>query len=319
MQKLDNERGKMKYSEHALFLLAAKETKLIKSNAKFWKDYSNLEFVKKNIANNQEIKIVMAKLRNKLATDNSFDGFICPFDPEFPALNCKVTKNSEKPFLLFYRGELSLLKKINNNVSVIGCTDPSPEIVQREQKFVNKLINEDLVIVSGLAKGCDSIAHIVAVENQKPTIAILPSTFEKIYPKENRELALNIIRTGGLVISEYYNEPETRFEAINRFIERDRLQAMFSKAIILTSSYRKNEGDSGSRHAMEYAKLYGLKRYVMIAEADIFNSQFGLNYDILQADVTASKLTHKSIKEIKNFSILEDETKNVAQTSLLKF
>jgi DNA processing protein len=52
---------------------------------------------------------------------------------------------------------------------------------------------------------------------------------------------------------------------------------MFSKAIILIASYRKNEGDSGSRHAMEAAKNYKIERYVVFnKEIDYDNKQFGL-------------------------------------------
>ena len=51
-----------------------------------------------------------------------------------------------------------------------------------------------------------------------------------------------------------------------RFIERDRLQALFSSSIILTASYAMNEGDSGSRHAMNKAKNYSKNRYVMFCE-----------------------------------------------------
>lgn len=193
-----------------------------------------------------------------------------------------------------------MLKSLNNNVAVIGCTDPTPEVIMREKSFVQKLIDKDMVIVSGLAKGCDSVAHMVAVENLKQTIAILPCDFQMIYPKENRELALEIVNTGGLLISEYYSQPKSRFEAVNRFIQRDRLQAMFTKAIILTASYRKDEGDSGSRHAMEFAKNYQIKRYVLLSENDYIDKQFGLNIDIKKNDKNVNILTVKSIDEIKN-------------------
>lgn len=308
----------MKYSEVALFLLAAQETKLIKSNAKFWNEYSSLDFVYKNMKMNKEICEVMDSLRVKLCEDHSFDGFICAFDPEFPIVNNNVKKKSEKPYLIFYKGDISLLKNLNNNVAVIGCTDPTPEIVEREKVFVKKLIEKDMVIVSGLAKGCDSVAHKLAVEKNKQTIAILPCDFKKIFPKENRNLAIDIVNTGGLLISEYYSEPESRFEAINRFIQRDRLQAIFAKTIILAASYRKNEGDSGSRHAMEYAKNYQIKRYVLLNDNDINDKQFGLNVDINKSDPDVSILTAKSIDEIKKYNFIFEEKKDLTQMELFK-
>lgn len=128
---------------------------------------------------------------------------------------------------------------MNRNVAVIGCTDPDVEVEAREQRVVSKLLDNDLVVVSGLAKGCDAISHTVCVNSLKPTIAVLPSTIAKIFPAENRQLSKNIISTGGLLVSKYYFEPETRYEAVGRFIERDRLQAMSAKSIILIASYRK--------------------------------------------------------------------------------
>ena len=55
------------------------------------------------------------------------------------------------------------------------------------------------------------------------------------------------------------------------------MQALFSKAVVLIASYRKGEGDSGSRHAFEKAKEYGKKRLVMYREKNADDLQFGLN------------------------------------------
>ena len=127
-----------------------------------------------------------------------------------------------------------------------------------------------------MALGCDAVAHSTCIDNNGKTIAVLPSTIDKIYPSENKEIAEKIVENGGLLVSEYHKNPISKHEAISRFIERDRLQAMFSKTIILISSYRKGEGDSGSRHAMEAAKKYGIDRFVMFNKAtDDYNIKFG--------------------------------------------
>lgn len=310
----------MKYSEEALFLLAARKTKLIKSNAKFWKEYSNHDVVKVNLEKNNEIKKVMDKLKLELELDSSIDGFVCPFDEQFPKINNNVMKNSEKPYLLFYKGNINLLSDLNNNVAIIGCTDPQEEVVSREQRVVSKVLDNNLVVVSGLAKGCDAISHKVCIDDSKPTIAILPSTITKIYPAENKELSKDIVSTGGLLVSEYYFEAETRYEAVGRFIERDRLQAMFAKSIILIASYRKGEGDSGSRHAMDYAKSYNINSYALYSNKDISNTQFGLNKDLIESqDYNVKALTTKSIVEITNSMIDYVQISKDEQLSLLNF
>lgn len=299
----------MHYSNIAMQVLVAKELKLIKSNAKFWENYSTeerfYELINEYEGFDDRCEAFSAQYsESSESLENSDDfGFICSFDPEFPIIN-KNANNSQKPFLLFYRGNIELLKTLNNNATVIGLLDPTEEIEKRERTIVKKLIEENMVIVSGLAEGCDSIAHNVCVEEGAQTIAILPSTLQKIIPASNRELADNIIKNNGLLITEYYKEPMGRYEAVNRFVERDRLQAMFSKAVILIASYRKGEGDSGSRHAMESAKKFKVERYMMYNnQKDSQDKRFGLNYDFYNKNnENVIVLSKEKIKEISNIN-----------------
>ena len=72
---------------------------------------------------------------------------------------------------------------------------------------------------------------------------------------------------------------------------------MFSKAVILTASFSKDNGDSGSRHAMQKAIEYGKTRYVMYNEkTDCDNLMFELNKE--QLETGAKVLTKDSIKEL---------------------
>mgnify|MGYP007111752688 FL=1 len=68
------------------------------------------------------------------------------------------------------------------------------------------------------------------------------------------------------------------------------LQALYSKAVVLIASFRKGEGDSGSRHAFEKAKEYGKKRLVMYRESDATDLTFGLNKDyVMQGEKVVSQ------------------------------
>lgn len=97
--------------------------------------------------------------------------------------------------------------------------EPTEEIKQLEKEILGEILKYDATIISGLALGCDTIAH-KSVSDQNCTIAILPSTLDNILPKENRELASEIVRNkNGLLISEYYKEAENKFEYINRYIK----------------------------------------------------------------------------------------------------
>ena len=266
----------MKYSAEALKVLAGRELGHYETKAQFWKLAPNPEQLNQLIC--EEAKTIEIKMHALLQNleQQGITGMICAFDPEFPAYS-ESAPNGERPSLLFYRGDISLLKK-GRRVAVIGETGPAADIENREKTIVNELLQKDVVIVSGLAKGCDRIAHACTLEAEGKTIAILPSTIGKIIPAENRKLAEEIVSKGGLLLTEYAREPASAYEQTSRYIERDHLQALFSKAVVMIASYRKGEGDSGSRHAMEAAWKYGGETFVMYDEkTDRGEISLGLN------------------------------------------
>lgn len=275
-------------SNLAIKLYAMVKNGIIKSNAMFWREFSKEKIEEFDIDNFDIEKELQEKGLN----------LVCVFDDNFPIIVNNL-KNTDKPFLFVYKGNIELLSNTRNNVAVIGVLSPTPDIENREQKIVKELAISNLVIVSGLARGCDTIAHKTCLACNGKTIAILPTTFDDLYPKENGKLASVIIENGGLVITEYVKKPRNKYEGIKRFIERDRLQAMFSKAVILIASFRQGQGDSGSRHAMQKAKEYDKLRYVMFNQKTDLNKEiFGLNQDLLNDN--AIVLTEKTIKEIIN-------------------
>lgn len=232
-----------------------------------------------------------------MALRNSADGMVSPFDSEFPPVNTEVRKGSDRPYLLFYKGDIGILGHVNENVAVIGLLDPSETIAQREKKVVHSLVEKRMNIVSGLAKGCDAIAHEACLEAGGKTVAVLPSPIASIYPAENRDLAFRIVEGGGLLVTEYFLPTLTRFDARKRFIDRDRLQAMFSKAVVLVASYREGEGDSGSRHAFKKGEEWGLYTTALFsANGDNENPQFGLNKDLVAAGV--NPVSERVLKEV---------------------
>lgn len=273
-------------SNISLKLFGLIKTGVIKSNAHFWESFCNEEVINSYPCDLQAIK---QELEEKGIN------VISVFDKNFSNVENKL-KNSEKPFFFAYKGDITLLNNVDENVAVIGVLTPTNEIVERERKVVKSLTEKGFNIVSGIANGCDTIAHSESLKNIAKTIAFLPSTIENIYPKQNVNLANEIVEKGGLIITEYVSEPKNKYESVKRFIERDRLQALYSKAVILIASYRKNEGDCGSRHAFEKAIKYGKKRLVMYRESDANNLTFGLNKDyVMQGEKVVSL---KEIEEL---------------------
>ncbi len=259
---------------------------IIKSNAMFWREFSKEKV--------EEFDIDICSTERELQEKSL--NVVCAFDDSFPKVNNNI-KNSEKPFLFVYKGNIELLSDTDKNIAVVGVLTPTPNIEIREQKIVKELVTNNLVVVSGLARGCDTVAHKTCLSSGGNTIAILPTSFDDLYPKENEKLANDIIASGGLVITEYVNKPRNKYEVINRFIERDRLQAMLSKAVILIASFKQSQGDSGSRHAMQKAKEYGKFRYVMFNQkTDLGKEIFGLNQEmVIGGAIVLSKRTIENL------------------------
>lgn len=290
----------LNYSHYALCAYYMKQCRHM-SNAACWKAFpSPGELARQAGEGGPELEKLSEALRGGAALPGA-DGMVCAFDPDFPRLNPAVPRG-QRPFLLFYRGDIALLRDLNRNVAVIGGVDVDETVLERERRIVSLLVKEGLTVVSGLARGCDAQAHRVCLEAAEEggrTIAILPSQLDRIYPAQHRGLAEEIVGGGGLLLTEYAGEAGDRYQAVRRFTDRDRLQAMFSKAVILIASHRRGEGDSGSRYAMESAKKYGVGRYVMFDRAqDGGKPIFGLNQDLLAQDPGVRVLLPSSLKEL---------------------
>lgn len=307
----------MKYTDNALNILAARTFKGIgnawivnnlKGNESPLEIISLLNLRLKEEINLDDFEHEKARILDLLtAMGDHCDGMVAIGDKHFPKYRAQV-KNSQKPICLFYKGDISLLQINHPKITVIGLLNPSEEIENREIKIVAEIVKEDITIVSGLAFGCDSIAHREALNGGK-TIAILPNTLAKIMPGGNKDLAYQIVEEGGLLISEYYEDNKSSRELIARYQERDRLQAIFCDSIILAASYAKDSAqrwqiydkklDSGARLAMGYAKEYGIPRAIMYDEnIDSNNPMFDLNRELIKEERKITILTPKTIKEI---------------------
>lgn len=294
----------MKYSDNVVNILALKQYKGI-GNSWISKNIQGNETIedivymlnsKSNITSAQEFSNIRYKILNELSVISQYiDGAVAIGDNNFPVCRGNV-KDSERPVVLFYRGDINLLNHNNKNIAVIGVLKPDTYTENFEKKVVEELVKQNNTIVSGLALGCDSIAHIQTLKSKGKTIAILPSPIHNILPASNKQLAEEIVLNGGLLITEYYTDAKYK-ELNSRYIERDRLQALYSNGIILSASYAKNEqgNDSGSRHAMSYAKSYSIKRAVL--EPVEHNNMYDLNRQLIDED--------KNIIVIKQSNIVE--------------
>lgn len=134
---------------------------------------------------------------------------------KYPA---KLRKIKKPPKQLYLEGNIELLNQ--NAISIIGSRNCTPKGKKLTEKFATELSQQGLVIISGMAKGIDTAAHRGTIEAKGKTIAVLGNGFHHIFPKENERLYKEIIKKGGLIVSEY--PPETR-PSSNLFLERNRI------------------------------------------------------------------------------------------------
>lgn len=168
---------------------------------------------------------------------------------------------SNSPIILFAKGNIKLL---NNEklISVVGTRNPSLLGKDKCEKLIYEFVKNGLTIVSGLAIGCDTIAHESCLKYKGSTIAILPSALDNIYPKQNIKLADEIINNDGLILSEYLINKEDKKINKSQFIERNRLVASLPNSLCIIESDIKGGTMQTYKYAEKYNKLVGVINYL---------------------------------------------------------
>jgi DNA processing protein len=125
-------------------------------------------------------------------------GLLWPEHPDWPQ---QLLSQPDAPPVLWYLGDPKAFG--HTMFTVVGTRQPSPYGTQAGLEFSEGLALGGCTLVSGLARGIDSIAHRAALKTKAPTIAVLGSSLDKCYPPENRPLAQQILNSAGLILSEY--------------------------------------------------------------------------------------------------------------------
>ena len=150
----------------------------------------------------------------------------------------------DAPVLLFYKGNLDLLKF--PKVAVVGSRACSKQGVKSVEKVIQGLENE-LVIVSGLAKGIDTAAHMAALQNGGKTIAVIGTGLDVFYPKANKRLQ-DYIGNDHLILSEYGpGEQPLKFH----FPARNRIIAGLCRGVIVAEAKMRSGSLITCERAME--------------------------------------------------------------------
>ena len=177
-------------------------------------------------------------------------GVLCDSDPEYPP--CLKTIAAPPP-ILYYRGSLDCFRK--KAVAVVGTRLMTGYGKTMATEIAKTLAENGIVVVSGLARGIDGIAHSSALANGGETIAVLGSGVDVIYPAEHHHLAASI-RRQGMILSDY--APGTQPERQN-FPPRNRIIAGLALCTVVIEAGEK----SGSLITARFAAEQGREVFVV--------------------------------------------------------
>ncbi len=156
---------------------------------------------------------------------------------------------AKKPKTLHYIGNIPPQRQVS--VAIVGTRKPTAYGKEVTTRFASELASRGVVIVSGLALGVDAIAHRAALDANGLTLAVLANGLHRIYPAAHRGLAMDIIKQGGAIISEYEEGIEARS---HHFLERNRIVSGLSDAIIITEAASRSGTLNTAMHALEQGK-----------------------------------------------------------------
>ena len=182
-------------------------------------------------------------------------------DETYPESLKKIYK---PPFVLFYYGDLNLIYMLEKTIAVIGSRHPSSYGLEMTELITKSLVEEGMMVVSGLAYGVDIKAHQTVIAQQGKTIAILGSGIDVCYPKEHLE-TYESMKKNHLVLSEYPNlTPPNK----DHFPWRNRLIAGLARGVFVAEAKKR----SGTLITVGYALYLGKDVYVLPHQANTDNS-----------------------------------------------
>lgn len=149
------------------------------------------------------------------------------WDDDYPELLKRIYS---PPLLIYVIGDF--IEKDKYSLSVVGTRHPTQYGIHQTEKIVQGLLEYDITIVSGLARGIDTVAHKTAIKSGGRTIAIIGSGLDVIYPPENKKLFNKIIEKG-IIISEF--KCGTKPDAPN-FPKRNRIISGLSLGTLVVES-----------------------------------------------------------------------------------
>lgn len=200
------------------------------------------EIIAEEILNNKYRMGLKEEIR-KMEKENV--EFISIYDENYPK---NLKQLYDKPISLYVKGNKKILNEFS--LAIIGCRENSTYGKKVATAIARGLARQKITTVSGLARGIDSISHGATLQAGGKTIAVIGSGLDIIYPYENANLAKEIVKTGGAIISEY--PLGTKPEKLH-FPARNRIISGLSNGVIVIEAKKK----SGTMTTVDFALEQG--------------------------------------------------------------
>lgn len=172
-----------------------------------------------------------------------------------------LRKIYNKPPFLFVKGQLS--NDDRRAIAIVGTRKASPEGIRRADKLARELAYRGVTVLSGLALGIDTAAHRATLEAGGRTVAVIGTGIDRIYPKENAQLAERIVESGALVSQFWPDAPPTRYSFPMRNVV---MSGMSIGSVVIEASYTSG-AKMQARLAHEHGKRLFLIRSLVMQEA----------------------------------------------------
>ncbi len=247
-------------------------------------DGINLNLAKKIHLKKNEIEEIRSLFQKELIQLEKEKAQLITFwDPEYPPLLKEIYY---PPIIIYAKGNVEIISP--KSIAIVGTRNPTHYGKAAAEKFSSELTQNDLTIVSGLARGIDSIAHTSCLRTNGNTIAIIGCGLDIVYPPENKKLMQEIAEKG-LIISEF--TLGTKPDATN-FPRRNRIISGLSRGVLVIES----RVNGGAMQTAAYALDQGREVFALPG-----------NINSIQSDGCNTLIQEGRAKLIKNVDDILDE------------
>lgn len=223
--------------------------------------------------------------------------FVCRLDDNFPG---SLSDIDDAPIGLFVKGDLGALDA--DCIAIVGTRHPTRYGSKVADEFAREFARAGVTVVSGFARGVDSISHKACVDQGAKTVAVWGSGLDVCYPAEHLGLAQSILQNGGLIVSEYtFGTKPLQYH----FPERNRLISGLSRAVFLAEAAAK----SGSLITMRLAIEQG--RDIFTVPGNIYSAECEGNNNLLMEMPHALALSPENVLDALRISRVADEPKQI--------